>query len=211
MSPAAPPLPRPPRSRRTANKRPPPFSRPSIPPAEEILSGVLRSLFDLLRFARENDWRTILRLVHSREAPPVIQFLKYGLCGVCATAAHAMVYLVAIWLFWPQLGDMATGAATDDWQRAKSTLPPTAIAFLFSNAFAYWLNRKWVFTPGRHAPLREFLFFTAINLPGALTGALAQAALVYFLHWPRPAALLGFILPNVLINFICRKFLIFRS
>lgn len=178
---------------------------------------MLRSLFELLRFVRENNWRTILRLFNSREAPPVIQFLKYGLCGVCATTAHAVVYLTVIWLFWPQLGDSGThpgGAAAgamDDWQRAKSTLGPTAIAFLFSNAFAYWLNRKWVFTPGRHAPGREFLFFTLVNLPGALTGALAQAALVYFWHWPKPAALLGFILPNVLINFICRKFFIFRG
>ena len=39
----------------------------------------------------------------------------------------------------------------------------------------------------------------------------AQAALVYFWHWPKGAALAGFILPNVLINFVCRKFLIFRN
>ena len=167
---------------------------------------MIKSVIDLLRFVRDNDWKTVGRLFHSREAPPVIQFLKYGLSGVGAVGVHVLVYLALIRFVWPHLND----PAMDDWQRAKSTFLPTAIAFLFSNAFAYWLNMKWVFTPGRHSPVREFLLFTAVNLPGALTGTMAQAALVYFWHWPKWAALAGFILPNVLINFICRKFFIFR-
>lgn len=168
---------------------------------------MIQSLFDLIRFVRENDRATILRLFHSREAPPVIQFLKYGLSGVGAVSVHVAVYLALIRLFWPHLGDHTM----DPWLRAKATFLPTAIAFLISNAFAYWLNMKWVFTPGRHSPVREFLFFTFVNMPGALTGTLAQTALVYFLHWPPWAALAGFILPNVLINFICRKFFIFKK
>ena len=168
---------------------------------------MLKSLFDLLRLVRENDLPTLLRLFHSREAPPAIQFLKYAVCGVGALAVHTAVYLALIYLVWPHL----TGDKMDPWLRAKSTFAPTAVAFLFSNAFVYWLNMKWVFTPGRHSPVKEFLLFTTVNLPGALTGALAQAALVYFLHWPKWAALAGFILPNVLINFLCRKFFIFRK
>ena len=168
---------------------------------------MIKSLFDLLRFVRENDWQTVLRLFHSRDAPPAIQFLKYGLSGVGALVVHTAVYVGLISLVWPHLND----PSLDAWTRAKSTFLPTAIAFLFSNAFVYWLNMKWVFTPGRHSPVREFLLFTAVNLPGALTGALGQAALVYFLHWPKWAALAGFILPNVLINFVCRKFFIFRK
>lgn len=168
---------------------------------------MIKSLCDLIRFVRENDLRTVLRLFHSREAPPAIQFLKYGLSGVGAVGIHVLVYLALITFVWPHLND----PSLDDWQRAKSTFLPTAVAFVFSNAFAYWLNMKWVFTPGRHSPVREFLLFTIVNLPGALTGTLAQAALVYFLHWPKWAALAGFILPNVLINFICRKFFIFKK
>ncbi|MES2706697.1 MAG: GtrA family protein [Verrucomicrobiota bacterium] len=168
---------------------------------------MIKSFLELIRFVRENNWPTVLRLFHSREAPPVVQFLKYGVSGVGAVCVHVSVYLMLITLVWPHLNN----PSLDDWQRAKSTFLPTAIAFIFSNSFVYWLNMKWVFTPGRHSPVREFLFFTAVNLPGALTGTLAQAGLVYFLHWPKWAALAGFILPNVLINFVCRKFFIFRK
>lgn len=167
---------------------------------------MLKSLTDLLKLLRENDATTLVRLFHSREAPPAIQFLKYGLCGVAALIVHTGVYFGLIYLIWPEFNN----PNLDKWVLAKSTLAPTAIAFLFSNTFVYWLNMKWVFTPGRHSPVREYLLFTAINLPGALCGTLAQAGLVYFLHWPKWAALAGFVLPNVLINFICRKFFIFQ-
>lgn len=181
-----------------------------IPAARErIISvgGLTQSLRRLLRFVRDHDRAAVLRLFHSREAPPAVQFVKYGISGVGATLVHVSVYLALINLLWPHLNDPSLNA----WERAKSTFPPTAIAFVFSNAFAYWLNMRWVFTPGRHTPLRELLFFTAVNLPGALTGTLGQAMLVFFLHWPKWAALAGFIVPNVLINFVCRKFLIFRK
>lgn len=168
---------------------------------------MFKALTDLLHLWRSNDLPTLIRLFHSREAPPAIQFLKYAICGVGALIVHTSVYLALIYLVWPELND----PKMDDWLRAKSTFAPTAIAFLFSNAFVYWLNMKWVFTPGRHSPVKEFLLFTVVNLPGALCGTLAQAGLVYFLHWPKWAALAGFILPNVLINFICRKFFIFQK
>lgn len=168
---------------------------------------MVKSFCDLWRFVRTNDLRTVAAAFHSREAPPAIQFLKYAVSGVGALAVHTSIYLALIGLVWPHLND----PSLDDWTRARSTFLPTAVAFLFSNAFVYWLNMKWVFTPGRHSPVKEFLLFTAVNLPGALTGTLGQAALVYFLHWPKPAALLGFILPNVLINFLCRKFFIFQK
>ena len=168
---------------------------------------MLESLTDLFKLVRENDIATILRLFHSRKAPPAIQFLKYAISGVGALVVHLTVYFSLIYLVWPHLND----PGLNDWVRAKSTFAPTAIAFLFSNAFVYWLNMKWVFTPGRHSPVKEFALFTAVNLPGALCGTLAQAGLVYFLHWPKWAAVAGFVLPNVLINFVCRKFFIFRK
>ncbi|RYD32381.1 MAG: GtrA family protein [Verrucomicrobiaceae bacterium] len=195
---------------RSRHSAPEPGENVVIPAARGRINSVdslIQSLRRLLRFVRDHDRAAVLRLFHSREAPPAVQFVKYGISGAGATAAHVSVYLALITLLWPHLNDPSLNA----WERAKSTFPPTAIAFVFSNAFAYWLNMKWVFTPGRHTPLREFLFFTAVNLPGALTGTLAQAMLVFFLHWPKWAALAGFILPNVLINFVCRKFLIFRK
>lgn len=168
---------------------------------------MLNSLRDLLHLLRTTDRVTLLQLFHSRDAPAAIQFLKYAICGVGAVLIHVGVYLALLYIVWPELD----APKLDAWTRAKATFGPTAIAFLFSNAFVYWVNMKWVFTPGRHAPLVEFLLFTAVNLPGALTGTLGQAALVYFWHWPGWAAMAGFILPNVLINYLCRKFFIFQK
>ena len=168
---------------------------------------MLKSLTELYSLVRQNDLATLSRLFHSRQAPPAIQFLKYAICGLGGLVIHVSIYLGLLHFVWPHLNQ----PNLDDWTRAKATFAPTAVAFLFSNAFVYWLNMKWVFTPGRHSPWKEFLLFTVVNLPGALTGTFAQAALVYFLHWPKAAAILGFVLPNVLINFLCRKFFIFSK
>lgn len=168
---------------------------------------MFKVLTDLVNLWHQNDLPALLRLFHSRQAPAAIQFLKYGICGVGALLVHTAIYYALIYLIWPEYND----DSLDRWILAKSTFAPTAIAFVFSNAFVYWLNMKWVFTPGRHSPVREFFLFTVVNLPGALCGTLAQAGLVYFYHWPKWAALAGFILPNVLINFICRKFFIFQK
>ena len=172
-----------------------------------IFSDMIKSFVELGRLLRNCDGAALLGLLQSREAPPAIQFLKYALCGGGALVVHVGVYVGLVQVVWPQL----QGAGLDDWERARSTFGPTGLAFLVSNAFVYWLNMKWVFTPGRHAPLREFFYFTAVNLPGALSGSFAQAGLVYYWHWPKWAAVLGFVVPNVLINYGCRKFLIFRK
>jgi putative flippase GtrA len=161
-------------------------------------------MLDLLRFLRQNDLPTILAAFRSKEVPPAIQFLKYGICGVVATAVHACIYLVLVKYIWEDRRDGTL-------QNAINTLPPTLLAFLFSNATVYFLNKKFVFTQGRHSPLVEFLLFTGVNLPGLVGGSIVQAILVGSWGWPKPMALLGFVLPNILINFLCRKLFIFKK
>lgn len=159
------------------------------------------------RFFRENGFGPSLAAINSRDAHPFIQFIKYGICGAGALIVHTVVFQLLLMKVWPELND----TSIDRWTRAKSTLTPTFIAFIFANALVYWLNTKWVFTQGRHKPLKEFTFFTLVNLPGAAGGFLGQSALITFLNWPPLLALIGFVVPNVLINFICRKFFIFKK
>jgi putative flippase GtrA len=159
------------------------------------------------RFFRENGFGASITAINSRDAHPFIQFCKYAMCGVGALVVHTVIFKLLLVKVWPEL--LATTG--DRWTRAKETLTPTFIAFIFANAFVYWLNMKWVFTPGRHKPVKEFLLFTLVNMPGAVGGFLGQSALITFLNWPPLLALLGFIIPNVLINFICRKFFIFKQ
>jgi putative flippase GtrA len=161
---------------------------------------------DLLRFLRKNDLRTILAALNSREVHPFIQFFKYGLCGVVALLVQAVIFFsLARW----GLPALESNAPDQD-VRADHALINTAIAFLFSNTTAYLLNVRWVFTPGRHSRFVEFLFFTVVNAPGAIGGAAVQDWLIRGLGWPAWAAFAGFVLPNVLINFACRKLFIFQ-
>jgi putative flippase GtrA len=157
---------------------------------------------DLLRFLRQNDLPTILAAFKSKDVHPAIQFLKYGICGVLATVVHVSIYLLLVKYVWIDRKDGSI-------DNAIATLPPTLLAFVFSNLAVYLLNKKFVFTQGRHAPLKEFLLFTVVNLPGLVGGSIVQAALVQYAGWSKLMAVIGFIVPNVLINFLCRKFFIF--
>lgn len=184
---------------------------PPLPPAPPHKLRLLLHFPQLVgqgwRFFRENGFAASLAAVNSREAHPFIQFVKYAICGCGALVLHTVVFKLLLMKVWPELND----TTLDPWTRAKSTLLPTFIAFVFANALVYWLNTKWVFTQGRHSPVVEFLFFTLVNLPGAAGGFLGQSALITFLNWPPLLAMIGFVVPNVLVNFICRKFLIFKK
>jgi putative flippase GtrA len=162
------------------------------------------NMSELIRFLRQNDLPTILAAFKSKDAHPFVQFVKYGFCGVAATLVHVTVYLLLTKFFWE---DKKDGSVAN----ALNTLPPTLIAFLFSNLAAYLLNKQFVFTQGRHSQWKEFLLFTVVNLPGLVGGAIVQAALVQYAGWSKPMAVIGFIAPNILINFLCRKFFIFSK
>jgi putative flippase GtrA len=168
---------------------------------------MLSQLRLLLRFLRDNDLRTIVAALHSREVHPVIQFFKYALCGVVAFVVQAVVFFTLSRWVLPAL----ESNVADHTVRANHALINTGIALLFGNTAAWLLNRRWVFTPGRHAPVTEYVLFTLVNAPGALGGAVVQDWIIRSLHWPTWAAFAGFVLPNVLINFACRKLFIFRG
>ena len=168
---------------------------------------MMTALRDLIRFLRENDRRTILAALHRRDVHPVIQFFKYAVSGVAALCVHtACFFLLAT--FW--LPALETNVA-DDAVRANHALINSAIAFIFSNTAAYYLNIRWVFQSGRHSPLVEFLIFTVINAPGAISGMAVQDWLIRQAGWPAWAAFAGFVMPNLMVNFACRKLFIFRK
>jgi putative flippase GtrA len=161
---------------------------------------------ELIRFLRSSDLRTIIAALGSRDVHPAIQFLKYALCGVAALVLHTTIFFTLSATINPAL----SGNMPDDSTRANHALANNAAAFFFSNALVYWLNTRWVFTSGRHHPIREFLLFTLVNAPGAIGGSIIQDWLIRSAGWPTWAAFAGFVLPNVLINFACRKFFIFQ-
>ena len=164
-------------------------------------------MLELIRFLRDNDLRTILAVLHSRDVHPVIQFFKYGVCGAAGLIVYTSIFFFLARFVLPSL----EANVADDTTRANHALINSGIAFIFSNATNYWLNYRWVFTPGRHSKVNEFLFFTLVNGPGVVSGASVQDWLIRSVGLPTWAAFAGFILPNVLINFACRKFFIFHK
>jgi putative flippase GtrA len=103
-------------------------------------------------FIRQNDVPTIWRALMSRDAHPLLQFVKYGLCGVLAAVTHNLIMAtLSLTLFPAGKGMMADGVAISEALRGHNLVLNNAIAWPFGTIVAYWLNIRFVFTPGRHS------------------------------------------------------------
>jgi putative flippase GtrA len=85
------------------------------------------------------------------------------------------------------------------------------IAFVPSNFVAYGLNRWLVFTPGRHSVKKEMILFTIISLVSFSIGEMLPFWLINNLDLPRPVVHFSFIISSAMVNFVCRKFLVFEK
>ena len=140
----------------------------------------------------------------SREAPFLIQFGKYGVCGVLSV----LVLLAVTWSARALFPD-AFALTLDPERRAFHNSVVHFIAFVPSNFTAYALNRWLVFTPGRHSTRKELTLFTIISLLSFSLGELLPAWLVSAYNIPNAVADISFVVSSALVNFVCRKFLVF--
>lgn len=167
---------------------------------------MISKIAEALSFFRENDWRTILARLNSRETHPVLQFIKYGICGVGSLIVSQGIWLsLSIWLF-PALDDHLPKEV-----RALHSTYNNMIAFFFGNLFAYVTNSKWVFTPGRHHPVMEFVYFTLISTLGFVIGLSTGPLLIQMYGISTLLAQMLMIVSAVLVNYVCRKFFVFKG
>ncbi len=163
------------------------------------------TLAETRRFFQENDWRMILERMNRRDTHPVIQFMKYVICGFGAFALSQTIWLaLSIWV-WPSLDDLPQEV------RALNSTYSNLVAFFFGNLFAYYTNSKWVFTPGRHGKVKEFLLFSTIS---SISFGVGLAAGPYLIHRYGIHTLLAQFfnqVSSVMVNFICRKFFVFKG
>ena len=95
-----------------------------------------------------------------RKASPLIQFIKYAICGGGAVTVHVIVFFLLAWLIIPALNaeDILVKlchlscAPISDAIRARNAMINNVLAFLLSNLVAYILNIIWVFESGRRYP-----------------------------------------------------------
>ncbi|MBR7180569.1 MAG: GtrA family protein [Kiritimatiellae bacterium] len=160
----------------------------------------------------------------SRDCGPFWQFVKYGTVGVLSTAVQTVVFYVLA-------STCLKCLAADDWAVAFLGLPSaefaedapwylsrgslaaaaTAIGFTVANVFCYVLNRRYVFTPGKYGVAAEFaMFFSAAALSTVAALALMKIFIDVF-GMMTSLAVVAEIVISFLVNFVVRKFFIFKK
>lgn len=140
------------------------------------------------------------------EGSGIMQFGKYGVCGVLS-----VVVLTIAWLFFSKWFPSELSSGLSDSVRAKNTLIANLLAFPISNIFAYITNVLFVFESGRHSRWMEFVMFSSVSLFSFLVGLLCGPLLIQMFGIPSWLSQIGLVVTSALVNFACRKFFIFKG
>lgn len=141
-----------------------------------------------------------------KDHPPLwAQFFKYVVCGVVATMVLSLVWLIARTFYSAYLSpDLPV-----DIQKAHSTVVLT-IGFIAANLVAYFSNRIFVFTPGKHRFFIEMIIFFSVSATSFYGGHLAKTWMIEQ-GYQIDLAALSFAVSSALVNFIARKYVVFRG
>ncbi|MBI5622887.1 MAG: GtrA family protein [Elusimicrobia bacterium] len=150
---------------------------------------------------------------------PAVQFVKYALAGVLATAVDVLVFYLAAILLLPALTPTDPAAVllglelapVPDAVRSSHYVWSKVIAFFFSNLTAYAANVLWVFVPGRHRRWVEFSLFLAVSATSFVVGTSLGWMLIEWAGLPTTYAYVANGVAALAINFVCRKFLVFKG
>jgi len=154
-----------------------------------------------------------------RDASPLVQFIKYAIGGGIATAVDMLVFYIVAWKILPALRPddpvvtrlgLTVREVTEE-QRSRRFVIITLIAFLFSNLTAYVINIFWVFEPGRHVWWIELLLFYAVSGISIAIGTSIGWVMIKWFHLSTTASYVSKMIAALLINFVCRKFIIFKG
>lgn len=148
-----------------------------------------------------------------------VQIVKYGLIGVFATIVNLVVAEVCAISVWPCLGpdDLLVryggflSVDLDAAARATRAVLCNLVGFFVANVVCWFLNRKYVFTPGRHHWFIEYSLFLAGSGFAILCGNAAIWFLVRYSGLQTSYSFLVNVVASVAVNFIVRKFLVFKE
>ena len=159
------------------------------------------------------------RKLLSRETGAFVQFVKYGIVGVMATCVQTGVFYLLAATCLKCLGpdDFAVrylglpSAVLSDQARALLAAIATGVGFTVANVFCWVMNRLFVFRPGRHVWYIEFLLFFGVSLTALVVGLAVQTVLIRLAGWSTSAAVLLEIVSSLAINYVVRKFFVFKG
>ena len=173
---------------------------------------MLKILADDVKLARcsirEHGLRRGVSKLLSAESLPTIQFVKYGLCGCVATLVQVAIVAILGLTVLPTFDEFLKRDLTEE-IREKNLLIANLWAFPFSNLVAYLTNRAFVFSSGRHSVWLEICLFTLISGISFAVGIFLGPRLIGWFGIPSGVAQASLIVSSALVNFVCRKFLVF--
>ena len=147
------------------------------------------------------------------------QIFKYGVIGILATAINLAVAELFAAYVWPCLGpdDIFVkflgfaSSSVSDAERATLAVYCNFVGFFVANVVCWLLNRRYVFTPGRHYWLVEYAFFLAGSGFAILCGSAAIWTLVRFHGMQTTYSCVINVAVSVAVNFVVRKFFVFKG
>ena len=166
---------------------------------------------------------TLLEQFKSREAGPLVQFIKYGMAGGVATGVCVGTFYVMSLCVLDALSvdDAVVGilrrfmeidiTPIPDGLRARNAAINNSVAFVISNFVCYMINIAWVFKPGRHHWLLEISLFYLVSGVSFALGTGLQTWLIAQFGVQTTLAFGCNLVTAVLINYAMRKFVIFKG
>ncbi|MDE0595548.1 MAG: GtrA family protein [Akkermansiaceae bacterium] len=153
---------------------------------------------------------TLTRWFLTRNTPVFVQIAKYGASGAIGAAILVGTVLALSLSLFPALdSSLIDGEPVSDALRQRNLIINNIIAFPLANLVVYLLNAWLVFTPGRHSRGKEFAIFTLITALSHFTGILAGPFLIERFGITTIVAQLSLVTTSTLVNFLCRKFIVF--
>ena len=155
----------------------------------------------------------------SHDAPPFVQFIKYGLAGGIATATHILMFFLAGFFLFPCVSAEdplvklfgLVAPVVEEALRARYAVFSNLAAFMISNTACYIMNRLFVFRPGRHHIVIEFLLFLAVSAVSMTVGTTLMGVLIKQFGMQTTYAFGANILSSLAINYVMRKFFVFKG
>lgn len=155
----------------------------------------------------------------SHDAPPLVQFVKYGLAGGVATATHILFFFLVGFFLFPCVSAEdplvrllgLEAPVVEEALRARYAVFSNICAFMVSNTVCYIMNRLFVFRPGRHHIILEFLLFLSVSAISTSIGTTMMGVLIQQFGIQTTYAFGVNILCALAINYLLRKFFVFKG
>jgi len=163
--------------------------------------------------------RNFLRQFKGRQHTPLVQFIKYAVAGGVATTVHISLFYFFALRVLPALNQHDAFASllnlhvaeVSDAIRARNSVFDNVIAFIFSNLTAYLINIAWVFESGRHHRVIEIGIFYLVSGISMAIGSTLMGVLIGRFSITTTVAFGANVLTSLLINFVLRKYVIFKG